>query len=132
MAETKIEIAVSSKDLLKAAEKLPTKDLDRFVTAIVALRDRRNGHHSSPKESRLLRIIHGGFSAAEQTRWDKLVDKLEAETLTPAERKELLRMSAESEHFAAKRLRALIQLAKLRKTTVDNLMDEMRLRPRDR
>lgn len=132
MSVIQVKVALSRKDLLKAAEQLPTKDLDRFVSDVVALRAQRNGTRASAKERDLLQIINGGFSPEEQERWDELVVKLEDRTLTRAERKELIRMTEEVEQFAVERLEALIQLAKLRKTTVDNLMDEMGLRPRDR
>ena len=132
MAQVQKQVKLSRQKLLEAAEQLSTKELDRFASELAAIRARRNGSQQSTRERRLLEVIHGGFTPAEQARWDELVDKLENETLTPEEHKELLRMTDKSEAFAVKRLKALVKLAKLRKTTLEQLMDELRIRPRHR
>ena len=81
----------------------------------------------STRESDLMRIINRGWSAEKSVQLDHLQEKLRLETIRPRERQQLLRLSDELEKLAAERLKALIELAVVRKTSVPKLMSEMGL-----
>lgn len=81
------------------------------------------------RETELLRIIRRP-PAELGAHYRALLRKLQAETLTPEEREELLPLIDISEAFAVRRLEALIELAKLRQTTLPELMQELDIRPR--
>jgi hypothetical protein len=60
-----------------------------------------------------------------QNRYDDLVAKRKAETLTPAEHKELLKLIEEIEKSDAKRVKYLVELARLRGISLEALMDKL-------
>lgn len=125
---TTIPIEVSTEQLLRAVERLPPQEFDAFVSRIVALRAQRTATALSQEETTLLLQINAGLSAAHQRRYDELVAKRQAETITPAELQELIQMTDVIEQQDAHRLAALIDLAHLRKTTVSALMNTLGIR----
>ncbi len=76
-------------------------------------------------EADLLLKINQGLSQPAQHRYDELIAKRQAETLTPDEYAELLRLSDQTEHMNAERLAALAALAQLRQTTLPHLMRDL-------
>ncbi len=79
----------------------------------------------SKKESELFLKINACLSYEQQDRFDKLTTKRKRNSLTVAERKELLELAEESEQIWVERIRAISELAKLRRTTPDELMDSL-------
>ena len=73
--------------------------------------------------------ISRGFSEAFWERFRVLVRRRQAETMTPAEQEEAIRMSDRTENQDAGRLYYLIKLSKRRGKSVDDLMTEMGIRP---
>jgi hypothetical protein len=76
-------------------------------------------------EAALLQEINRGLSAESWQRYSTLKEKRRAETLTSAEQAELVSFSDQMEELNVQRMERLIQLARLRKTSVDALMDEL-------
>jgi hypothetical protein len=60
-----------------------------------------------------------------QARYDELIDKRRAESLTPEEYEELLRLTDHVETVGVKRIEALAALARLRGTSLKALMGEL-------
>lgn len=79
----------------------------------------------SKKESGLFLKINDSLPDERQDRFDKLTAKRKRNLLTNAERKELLQLAEESEQIWVERIRAISELAKLRRTTPDELMDSL-------
>ena len=71
----------------------------------------------------LLRINRGPTDEA-RARYDELLERRRAGTLTDAEHAELIRRSDESEALQADRVAALADLARLRGTTLGALISE--------
>ncbi len=111
--------------LLKAAEKLSPRQLDRFLNGLLHLRAKRHAPHLSPQETKLLLRINKGIPEAQRKRYDELSAKRRAETLTDHEHRELIGISDAIEMLSAKRLEALIALAKLRHVSLDSLMNDL-------
>ena len=111
--------------LLKAAEKLSPRQLDRFVNGVLQLRALRNAPHLSSRETKLLLQINRGIPESQQDRYSELIAKRRAESLTPHEHAELIRLGNGVERMEARRLQALIALAALRKTTLTALMNDL-------
>ncbi len=65
----------------------------------------------------------------EAPRYQELMFKRRAETLTPEEHEELLRLTDAAEATQAERVRHLAELARIRGTTLDALMVELGLQP---
>ena len=77
----------------------------------------------------MLERINQGLSPEAQQRYDELTAKRRAETLTPAEHRELLTSIDQIERADAERVHALIELAQLKNVSVDALMAELGIQP---
>ena len=79
----------------------------------------------SPEESVLLQKINEGFPEAEWSRFHALRARFDAELLTPEEHHELIALSNRIEIAHAKRLALVWELAKLRGSTLERMMEEL-------
>lgn len=84
----------------------------------------------SPEESRLLLEINKGLSESTWLRYRELVQRRDAELLTPAEYDELSELSDLIEEVHANRMECLAQLAELRGITMKELMAELSIEVR--
>lgn len=107
--------------------RLTARQLETVIEHASALRLQKRKAVMSERESEILRVINRGLSAEKSARLEQLQEKLRQETIRPREHQQLLRLSDELEKLAAERLKALIELASLRKTSVPKLMSEMGL-----
>jgi hypothetical protein len=73
--------------------------------------------------------INQQLPAKAQSRFDELVAKRRDEALTAEEHVELLRLIEPAEAGDATRVGALIELARLRELSVDQLMDQLGIKP---
>lgn len=76
-------------------------------------------------EAELLRQINTGWAAEQWRRYHALVAKRRAEILTPEEHRELIALTDEREIAHAQRMEHLVELAKLRQTTLDAVMEQL-------
>jgi hypothetical protein len=76
-------------------------------------------------EAELLRQINTGWAAERWQRYHALVAQRRAGCLTPEEHRELIALTDERELAHAQRLGHLIELAKLRQTTLDAVMEQL-------
>jgi hypothetical protein len=83
----------------------------------------------SPAESRLLEEINQGFSEWDWSRYRHLIENRRTEQLTAEEQAELVALSDRLEQLNVRRLEVLLELAKLRNTTLPILMDQLGLQP---
>lgn len=77
----------------------------------------------------MLAKINQGLPVQEARRYQELMVKRRAETLTPEEHEELLRLTDAAEATQAERVRHLAELARIRGTTLDALMEGLGLQP---
>jgi hypothetical protein len=82
----------------------------------------------SPEERAIFRNLDDGFSEVDWQRYEELLDRLEAETLPAAERDELVTFTERREAYAVRRLEKLVELARLRGKTLDEVVDQLGLR----
>jgi hypothetical protein len=129
MTTISIEAQVSTDQLLRAVERLPAQELATFVAQVVALRAQREAPHLSQSETRLLLQVNQGLPAQTQRRFDELVAKRQAETISSEEIQELIQITDQVEQRDAQRLAALVELARLRGTTLDALMATLGIAP---
>ncbi len=78
-------------------------------------------------EARLLLQINRGFADSWWERYHELIDKRQRAVLKSTELRELIKLTDELERCEAKRLRALVKLAKLRKQSLRDLMEDLGL-----
>ena len=116
---------VSADQLLEAASQLNPGELEQFVTQVIALQARRRAPSVTKTETELLMKINNGLPTDVRARYWVLIGKRQEESLTEEEYEELLRLSDQTEQLQVERLEALIELAQLRGTTLDALMDSL-------
>ena len=76
-------------------------------------------------EAELLRQINRGLPAETWQHYGRLKAKRRAEDLTAAEQAELIALSDRIEEMNVRRMESVIQLARLRQTSVDALMGDL-------
>jgi predicted nuclease with TOPRIM domain len=82
-----------------------------------------------PAEMEVLQAIYQGIPSDVQQRYDELREKLHNETLSSDEHQELIKMIDVIEQYDVERLEKLIQLAKIRNVSLEELMKQLNLKP---
>jgi hypothetical protein len=82
------------------------------------------------QEAELLQKINRSLSQIQWERYDQLVGKRQAETLTPEELDELMALSDQIEAANVRRIKYLAGLSQLRNTRLSALIAELGIRPR--
>jgi hypothetical protein len=129
MSAIQIKAQVSPDELLKGVEQLSLPELEHFVSQVIALQARRRSPNLPKNEADLLLKINQGLPSDTKKRYDELVTKRKAETLTADEHQELLRLIDQIEKSNAKRAECLVDLARLRDTSLTTLMKNLGIRP---
>jgi hypothetical protein len=120
----------SSQELLQEVSQLCNPERGGFVDQVLQLRAQRRAPHLPKKESELLLKINAGLPEATWRRQGVLDEKRRQETLTSAEHRELIALNDEIEEYGAWRIGYLAELARLRQTTLDDVMRTLGIGPR--
>lgn len=121
MPKIQFEAHIPLPQLLRAIEELSDSELEQLVLEVNAMVARRKARPSSA-EAELLRKINQGVPREIKTRYDTLIAKWQAETLTEKEYAELLGLTQQVEKLEAERLANLSSLARLRGMSLPALM----------
>ena len=116
-------------DILNGISELDSKDLEKFMQKIGHLIARRKVAHLPERESQLLMKINKAIPLSLQKRYEDLLTKNKAETITPIEHEELLKVIDKVEIRNAERLENLIELSRIRNISLDTLMRQLHLYP---
>lgn len=127
MVTIAVRAQLTSKDLLQAVEQLNTPELEEFTQNVLLLQAQRHTSLSETTEEELLERINQKIDESFQKRYKKLIAKRQAEILTQQELGELLSMTDQMEARNVMRLKALIQLAALRGTSLDLIMKALNI-----
>jgi hypothetical protein len=128
MPAVQIKAQVSLDELLKGVEQLSLSELEHFVSRVIALQAQRKSPSLPKDEAELLLKINQGLPLETQRRYDELVARRKAETLTPDEHQELLDLIDQIEKSDAERIKYLADLARLRGTSLTALMQDRGIR----
>lgn len=112
-------------NIMQAAERLPVNELAHLVQDLLSLQARRQAPVLPTSEAELLLQINQGLTAEQQVRYEQLIEKRLAETLTSVEHQELMQLNQMIEQLNVARIKNLISLAQLRQTTLPQLMAEL-------
>ncbi|MBL8189843.1 MAG: hypothetical protein JNK38_17650 [Acidobacteria bacterium] len=115
-------------DLAEAYNSAPPQEQARLKAVLrteLRLVRKPTAPRLSKKESELFLKINACLSEERQDRFDELTAKRKQNLLTKTERAELLQLAEESEQIWVERIRAITELAKLRRITPDELMDSL-------
>ena len=116
---------MSLDEILNAANQLNEADLNTLVNSILLLHARRKATILPSQEASLLLQINQGIPTDLHQHYHSLIEKRDAETLTPAEYEELLHLSDRIELLTAQRADALVKLSTLRQVPLLQLMDDL-------
>ncbi len=112
---------------MKGVEQLDLPELDKFVFRVTALQAKRKSPGLSDEEKELLLKIYQRLPPNIQNRYARLIAKRESETLLPGEHQELLHLTDQVELLETKCVEHLVELAQLRKTSVECLAKELKV-----
>jgi hypothetical protein len=122
-------IQIETEQLLNAALQMPQEEFEQFLAKLLSIKARERAPVLSERESELLLKINEGLSPTDAKRMKDMIAKRQSYTITEAELQELIRLTDEAERLNVERLKHLIELAHLRNVTLDQLMDQLGLRP---
>ena len=122
-------IQIAADQLLEAARQLPPPEFNQLVERLLAWRGQlmNAAPRLSAAETALLLKINQGFAPVPQQRYDELLEKRDARTLTPEEYQELLALTDQVEAFNVERVKALADLAQLRQVSLPEVMRQLGL-----
>ncbi len=119
---------MDAQTLLKDVAQMPLIEMERFVQAVNGLIVQKQATDKSYRERFLLRKINETALGLEKTlRYQLLVQKLEAETITDAEYVEFMELADKEEKIRYERLTYLVELAELKSITLAQIMEKMGL-----
>lgn len=125
MSTIKVEVQLSSEELLKAVEQLSLPDLEKFVSKIIVLQAQRKAPNLPKAEAELLLKINQSVPLDIHNHYEELIIKRETETLTLDEQRELLHLSEQIEKLQVQRIENLAELARLREIALTTLMENL-------
>ena len=123
------QVELDVDELLKGVARLGSRELEQFADRVQALRAHRRAPSLPKREAELLQLINRGIPPKARQRYDELNDALSAENITDAEHQELLGLIEQVKQADVERLHHLIELAQLRQLSLDELMNQLGLRP---
>ena len=120
-------------EIVRIAANLEIQEFESLYKKLSTLRLQKRGVPVMDEtELKLLQQINKEFSANKWERLEFLDWKLEYRTLNEAEEVESLELAEAYEEFSVDRLEKLVQLAKLRRVHIDELMEQLGLKPKAR
>jgi hypothetical protein len=120
-----LQTSPSTNAILMAVRQMPIAEMEQLVDQVIAIRAERVAPHVTADESALLARINQVSPADERARLRALVEKRDDETITEGEWQELAALTDRLELLHADRLAALVELAKLRGITLDEVMSQL-------
>ncbi|MDF5717691.1 MAG: STAS/SEC14 domain-containing protein [Rhizonema sp. NSF051] len=129
MPVIQVEAQVSAEQLLKAVEQMQEQEFEAFVTQVLLLRAQREAPKLSSSESQLLLKINQGLDDQLQDRFNELIAKRQALTITDAELEELIQLTDQIEQLDAERIESLAELARLRQRSLIEVMQDLNIQP---
>jgi hypothetical protein len=122
-----VDIPVSVEQLLRALRQMKDAELAEFCQQVAKLQAERRAAHLTVAESELFRRINCSLTQSEREEYDGLKDKRDAGTLTEVEHGRLVELSDRSERLHAERLAAVAELARLRRISLREMMQQLGL-----
>ena len=126
-----LEVQPDLEHQLRHAAGVSGLDAKSFVLDL--LREHLSRPQTAPEnlsEKELLARINSGLSPTEWERYEELIEKRRAETLTSDEHAELIATTDRLEEANVFRVRCLAELARRRRVSIDALMDELGIKPK--
>lgn len=114
-------------DVVSGVAQMATSEFEQFVDKIMALRIRRRVPNGSSYETELLQKINEGVPDEVRVQFRSLREKMLDELITPSQHEELIDLTNQIEISDADRLKNLVELAQLRKISLDTVMNQLNI-----
>lgn len=115
--------------MLKEVAARTGKDIDNYIVSMLEEKLLPGSADPRKREAEILQQINLGISQEDWRRFFHLVERRDAEQLTPEEYQELLGLTNAIESANARRMEHLVELSILRKVPLDKLMEELGIQP---
>lgn len=129
MSTVLVKTELPFEELLQAVEQLNPTDLEQLMVQIISLQAQHKAPRLSKDEADLLLKINQGLPFETQKRFDELVAKRQAESLTPTEHQELISLTGQIEKSDTERIKYMAELARLRGVSITELMKNLGIYP---
>lgn len=116
-------LEVPTENLLTAVVRLPAKEFERFFKNAKQIKDREALLISKLKEFNL--------APEKETIYRKLLKKFRAEKISADENQVLIDLTDELENLSVERLQCLVEISKLRHSTLDEVIKELNIKPKN-
>jgi len=117
------------KELIKGVEQLSSSEFEVFYHKLQTLRLQKMPDAIGEKENKLLKKINTPFTKKKKLRFNLLIAKRDAESLTKGEYEELLVLTEAFEKYELRRLKLLAKLADLKKISLPEVINLYKLHP---
>ena len=120
---------IETEQLLSAALQLPRNELENFVRQLFVRKARAETPCLAPAETELLSKISQDIPPQARRRMNELIGRRHAGSITQEELAELIQLTDYAEDFNAERMKHLFALSALRNVPLDELMQQLNIRP---
>ena len=130
MSKVQIQAEIDTKTFMAGLTDLKISELEAMARELNGLIYRKKSQDGTHREKELLTLINTTvLGKAKRKRYLELSEKLEEETISATEHRELLKLVTEEEDIRNQRARLLFELSQLRNVSLPQLMEEMGLKP---
>jgi Na+/phosphate symporter len=116
---------MSRTQILDAVKQLPPNELEDFVNQVLIFQAQRRTDNLPDIELRLLKNIYRKFPPKKFASLNQLREKLEKADLSENEYSELTSLTDSLEEFQARRVKNLVELAKIRGLKLEEMMAQL-------
>lgn len=117
------------KNVYQNLDELNLLELEEVMHRIIGLRKQKLPNVLSQIETELLRKINHAAPPEIQKRYNHLIKKRKNESLNEPEHQELIELTAYMENQNVQRLGYLLELAKIKNKSLDEILDQLEIKP---
>ena len=122
-------VQIETEQLLNAALQMPRGEMEQFVRRLFVLKAREETPCLTTVEAELLGKIEHDVPPAARRRVNELIQLRHKGRIKPAELHELIQLTNQAEDFNAERMKHLLALAALRDVPLEQLMEQLNIKP---
>ncbi len=113
---------ITINELLKSVGQLSTLEFEEFFMKIQSLRAQKVPSNVNDEENKLLKQIKTGLLSPKQVRFEYLIARRDARSITEREYQELLKLTEEIERKDIDRLKRIAKLADLKNMSLPEVV----------
>ena len=130
MSQITVQTQLPFEQLIQTVEQLDASELEQLIAQAIRVQNKRKILSLPKDQSLLLQQITQCIPNDLQERYNFLISKRQDNSLTYEEYQELINLGEHIEAIDVKRLENLTELAKIRQTSLNSVIEEFQLQPR--